>query len=315
MKLNAISAFVNKKGLFIAATAMLFLASACKSKNTPKRPPETMVSGTIHISVDESFKPVIDSQIRVFESLNAGAHIIVHYKSEADCLRDLNYDSIRMVIITRGLSAEENKIMLDTLEFSPRYDIMAYDAIAVIVNNKTPDSLFTMEDIRSLVKGTSGYKYKVVMDGNNSTSTVRFVVDSLLKGAKMASTVQGAKNSEAVIDYISNNADAIGLIGVSWIGNPDDKDQISFLKNVKIASIECKGCTDGPFVKPYQANIYTGRYPMIRPLYYVLKENYEGLGSGFMNFLILEKGQRIFKRAYLLPSRMSFERQNIDISE
>jgi len=315
MKLNVISAFVNKRGLFISAIALLFFASSCKNKNAPKRPPETMVSGTIHISVDESFKPVIDSQIRVFESLNEGAHIVVNYKSEADCLRDLNYDSIRMVIITRGLSPEENKIMLDTLEFSPRFDIMAYDAIAVIVNNKTPDSLFTMEDIRSLVKGTSGYKYKVVMDGSNSTSTVRFVVDSLLRGEKMGSNVQGAKNSEAVIDYISNNADAIGLIGVSWIGNPDDKDQISFLQNVKIASLECKGCKDGPFVKPYQANIYTGRYPMIRPLYYVLKENYEGLGSGFLNFLILEKGQRIFKRAYLLPSRMSFDRQNIDISE
>ena len=71
MKINAISAFVNK-GLFIAAIAMLFFASACKNKNAPKRPPETMLSGTINISVDESFKPVIDSQIRVFESLNAG---------------------------------------------------------------------------------------------------------------------------------------------------------------------------------------------------------------------------------------------------
>ena len=153
------------------------------------------------------------------------------------------------------------------------------------------------------------------MDGINSTSTVRFVVDSLLKGEKMGANVQGAKGSEAVIDYISKNTDAIGLVGVSWIGNPSDSDQSSFLQNVRIASLECRGCKDGPFVKPYQANIYNGRYPMIRPLFYVLKENYDGLGSGFQNFLILEKGQRIFKRAYLLPSRMSFERQNIDISE
>jgi len=314
MNFNAISALVNKKGLFFIY-ALFVLTCACKSKNASVRSQDTLISGTIHISADESFKPVIDSQIQIFESQHSEAHIKVNYKSEADCIRDLNYDSIRMIIITRGLSDEENKIMKDTLEFSPRYDIMAYDAIAVIVNNKTPDSIFTMEDIRSLVKGTSGYKYKVVMDGNNSTSTVRFVVDSLLKGEKMGANVQGAKGSEAVIDYISKNTDAIGLVGVSWIGNPSDSDQSSFLQNVRIDSLECKGCKDGPFVKPYQANIYNGRYPMIRPLYYILKENYEGLGSGFQNFLILEKGQRIFKRAYLLPSRMSLERQNIDISE
>lgn len=276
---------------------------------------ETLTSGTIHISVDESFKPVIDSQIRVFESLNPKAKIIVHYKSEADCLRDLSDDSTRLVITTRGITDSEQKILYDTLRIAPRFDVMAFDAIAVIVNKKAKDSIFTMEDIRSLVKGTSGYKYKVVLDGKNSTSTVRFVVDSLLKGAPMGENVEGAQNSEGVLNYIANNTDAIGLLGVSWIGNKEDTNQISFLKKVTIASIECRGCKDGPFVKPYQANIYYGRYPMIRPLYFILKENYDGLGSGFVNFLILERGQRIFKRAYLLPYRMPMERQNVEITE
>ncbi len=313
--MNKIFSFILSfvKPIFVVLI-LLTITSSCKNKKS-SAPEETLISGTIHISADESFKPVIDSQIKVFESQNTGAKIIVNYKAEADCLRDLNNDSTRMIIVTRGLSDNERDNLKDTLRFFPRYDIMAYDAIAVIVNNKASDSLFTMEDIRSMVKGTSGYKYKVVMDGNNSTSTVRFVVDSLLKGEKMGSNVQGAKNSEAVINYIAKNTDAIGLIGVSWIGDPGDADQTSFLKNIRIASIECRGCKDGPFVKPYQANIYMGRYPMIRPLYYILKENYEGLGSGFLNFLIFERGQRIFKRAYLLPSRMSFDRQNIEISK
>ena len=307
--------YIFSRSIFVFLVIVMSVSiTGCKNKNV-KSFQETLTTGTIHISVDESFKPVLDSQIKVFESQNLGAKISVEYKSEAECLRDLNNDSIRMVIVTRGLTDVESQILKDTLQFFPRFDLLAYDAIAVIVNNKTTDSLFTMEDIRSMMKGTSYYKYKVVMDGNNATSTVRFVVDSLLKGQKMGANVQGAKGSEAVVDYISKNADAIGLIGVSWIGNPNDAEQSSFLKNVKIASVECRGCKDGPFVKPYQANIYTGRYPMIRPLYYILKENYEGLGSGFLNFLVLEKGQRIFKRAYLLPSRMSFDRQNIDISQ
>jgi phosphate transport system substrate-binding protein len=123
-----------------------------------------------------------------------------------------------------------------------------------------------------------------------------------------------AKNSEAVIDYVSANNDAIGLVGVSWVGNKNDPKVLSFLDKVKIAAIECRGC-NGTYVKPYQANIAGGRYPMVRPLYYILKENYEGLGSGFANFLIYEKGQLIFQRAYLLPARMQFEVRDMMISE
>lgn len=293
---------------------LVSVCCGCKNRQSVKYRNDTTTSGSIEISADESFKPVMDSQVQVFESQYPNAKIIVHYKPEADCLRDLKYDSIRMIIVTRGLTDEETAILHDTLKFSPPFGNLAYDAIAVIVNNKVKDSIFTMQDIRSMVKGTSGFKYKVVLDGNNSTSTVRFVTDSLLRGETMGRNVVGAKGSEAVLDYVSNNDDGIGLIGVSWIGNKDDPQQGTFLKKVNIASIECRGCTNGPYVKPYQYNIYTARYPMIRPLFYILKENYEGLGSGFRNFLIYERGQRIFKRSYLLPGRMSFEVQNMEIS-
>ena len=296
--------------VWVVITAISLILQACSSG--PSKPRETTVSGTIHISVDESFQPVIDSQIKVFESQHPDAHIVVKYKPEAECLRDLNVDSVRMVIVTRGLSDKEESTLRNKISFKPKYDRIAYDAIAVIVNNQVKDTVFTMPDIRSMVKGTSGYKYKVLLDGTSATSTVRFVVDSLLKGEALSPNVVAATNSEGVIEYVSNNTDAVGLIGVSWIGNRDDTTQLSFLKKVKIAKIECRGC-NGTYVDPVQYNIATGRYPMIRPLYYILKENFDGLGSGFANFLIYEKGQKIFYRAYLLPARMSFEVRNMQI--
>jgi phosphate transport system substrate-binding protein len=91
--------------------------------------------GTIHISVDESFKPIIDSQIQVFEALFPEAHIIPHYKPEAECFKDLIKDSTRMIIVTRGLTEEEQKFYEDSLHYSPAWEKVANDAIAVIVNN------------------------------------------------------------------------------------------------------------------------------------------------------------------------------------
>jgi phosphate transport system substrate-binding protein len=184
---------------------------------------------------------------------------------------------------------------------------MAFDAIAVIVNNNAKDSIFDLEDLRGMLKGTSNYKYKVVMDGLSATSTVRYALDSLLKSRSFGKNVMAATSSPGVLDYVSANEDAIGFIGVSWIGNREDANQLSFLQKVKIASIECKTCERKTYVKPYQANIAMRRYPMVRGLHYILKENYNGLGSGFVNFLIYERGQLIFRRAYLWPAQMSFE--------
>ena len=267
---------------------------------------DTPKKGTIHISVDESFKPVIDSQIKVFEALNPQAKIIADYKPEAECFKDLAKDSTRMIIVTRGLTAKEEQYYRDTLSYSPTWSKVANDAIAVIVNNEAPDSAFLMSAIRGILDGSTGDKQIAVFDGLTATSTIRYAIDSILKGKPFDSKkVFAAKNSLGVIDYVSKNKNALGFIGVSWIGNPEDTAQLSFLTKVKIAALQCT-CSDQTFVKPYQANIVTKRYPLVRGLYYILKENYNGLGSGFANFLEYEKGQLIFRRAYLGPAKMNF---------
>jgi len=276
---------------------------------------ETMQSGTIYISVDETFRPIIDSEIKVFIAQNPEAHIIAHYKPEAECIKDLLYDSIRMVIVTRGLSEEEVKFFSDTLGYAPSSGKIASDAIAVLVNNGSKDSIFSVSEIRGMLSGSSGYNYKLVMDGNKATSTVRFMIDSVLKGQPFSANVQAAATSEGVIDYVANNVDAIGFVGVSWIGNPEDTTQLSFLNKVKIANLQCRGCEEEVYVKPYQANIVLNRYPMVRGLYYILKENYAGLGKGFTSFLNNQKGQLIFKRAYLAPAKMSLQVRQIDVEE
>jgi phosphate transport system substrate-binding protein len=284
---------------------MMYMLTGCNGPNdrTDTDTPET---GVIHISVDESFKPVIDSQIQVFEALHPGAKIIADYKPEAECFKDLIKDSTRMIIVTRGLTPEEEKFYKDSLKYGPTWSKVANDAIALIVNNRSNDTILTMAKIKGILDGTTGDKEIAVFDGLSATSSVRFAVDSILKGKLFdPKKVFAVKSSQEVINYVSTNDNAIGFVGVSWIGNKEDTAQLSFLKRVKIAAIECN-CSEKSFVMPYQYNILSRRYPLVRGLYYILKENYDGLGSGFANFMEYEKGQLIFWRAYLGPSKMRF---------
>jgi phosphate transport system substrate-binding protein len=298
--------------------AVVLLSVSCnpnKKKAKVITGDDTINSGTIHISVDESFAPIIDSQIKVFMSLNPKAKIIPHYKPEADCLKDMLNDSTRMIIITRGLTEDEAPFYKDTLSFIPMHGRIATDAIAVITNNKANDSLFSVADIRGMLNGTSGYKYELVMDGLKATSTVRFLIDSVLRGQSMKGNVMAARNSEGVINYVASNPNAIGFIGVSWIGNREDPAQMTFQKKVRLAALQCANCTEEVYVRPYQANMAMKRYPLNRGLHYILKENYAGLGKGFVNFLTHEKGQLIFRRGYLVPDRMALQIRKANVTE
>ena len=171
-----------------------------------------------------------------------------------------------------------------------------------------------MKEIVDLLTGRIGKTLIPVFDGVNATSTVRFIVDSVLRGEKLSEKALAAKNSAGVIDYVSKNTEAVGFIGVSWIGNKEDTLQVSFLKKVKIAQLESKDIP-GNYILPVQANIYMNRYSMVRDLVYILKENYKGLGHGFADFMSGEIGQLIFKRAYLLPAKKDFMIRQIRIQE
>ena len=219
-----------------------------------------------------------------------------------------------MIIGTRSYTEDEKNFIVDSMGVSPESMIVAKDAISVIVNLGAPDSLFTMKDIVEILKGSFSKNLIPVFDGVKATSTVRFIIDSVLRGDSLSPKATAARSSEGVIDYVSRNPDVLGFIGVSWVGNPEDTAQLSFLKKVRMASIQS---TDNPdwFVKPSQANIYIKRYPMVRDLVYILKENYRGLGHGFADFMSGEIGQLIFRRAYLMPAQKNFGIRPVKLNE
>ncbi len=289
----------------VVMVCIVNVCGGCKNKNAPVVQYDSPRQGTIHISVDESFQPVISEQIKVYEASYPEAHIIASYKPEADCFRDLEKDSTRMIIVAKGLSDEQSTKLTSALGYKPTWDIVAYDAVTAIINTASTDSVFTIQRLRDMLSGKDT-SWQVVVDGNKATSTVRFLMDSVLRGEPLGKNVEAARNSYGVIDFISKNKNAIGFVGSSWVINEDDPVVKAYTQNIRFALLECDACGDDIFAKPSQATIQYGQYPLVRPLYYILKENAAGLGSGFLDFLITERGQLIFKRSYLVPAKIYF---------
>jgi phosphate transport system substrate-binding protein len=303
-----------KHSFLVLAVLLFFAACKGKARDSSDDDRDTPNKGTIRISVDESFKPVIEEQIKVHHSFFPDTKIIVSYKPEVECLKDLQNDSTRMILIARGLSKNESRIFESSLGYRPQFAILAYDAVAVIVNHASADSVFTINELKDILNGKS--KKIAVMDGKNATSTVRFLKDSILKGAAFGANVVASKNSEDVVDIVSKNENVVGFVGLSWVGDSYDPKQQENLKKIRLALVECVRCVEkGFFAKPSQATISYAQYPLPRPMYYILKENSAGLGTGFMNFMSLERGQLIFKRALLVPAKMNFKVRSGKIKE
>jgi phosphate transport system substrate-binding protein len=290
------------KHLFSLSFLIVFLVS-CSPKKNKEIHYDTPLSGRISICSDESFKPVLDEQIKMYQISYPGTNIDVTYKPEFDCIRDFFLDSsVRMVVVSRPFTRKEEKFLSDSLHYIPGCQPVASDAVTLVINQKNSDSLFTLEQLRNDLLGKGNKEKLFVFDGLRSTSTVRYIRDSILKGANYdTSVVKAVRGNEEVLNYVSTHENAVGMVGISWIGNKEDSTQVKLLKTLKIGYVRCDICEGKPFVKPMQESMLTHRYPLVRKLYYMIKENYTGLGTGFTSFLKFERGQLIFRRSYLGP--------------
>ena len=121
-------------------TGVLVFAACGNYEEERKRLPDNYRIGSMRISADESFKPVIDAQVQVYQSNNPSTRIYVDYKPEAECLKDMLTDSVRMIIATRKNTEAEKRTVADSFKTELQSLVIARDAIAVIANPQSEDS-------------------------------------------------------------------------------------------------------------------------------------------------------------------------------
>lgn len=295
---------------FLSIFCFLLLFS-CQNKSKDKFT-DTYSSGVIPIAVDENFQPIIQEEIDVFEALFPKTGIVPNYTNEVNAINLLLKDSVRLVIATRPLSSNEENY-LKSKKFSPHSYKLATDGIALIINNHNPDSLITLNDIRKILTGevlnwkeiypkSKLGKFQVVFDNKNS-STVRYAIDSICNGKPLSNKLNAQNTNLEVIDYVSKTPNAIGIIGVNWLGNHKDTTNLSFKNEIRVMAVSAESeATVANSYRPFQAYLFYGYYPLTRNVYIILNDPRGSLPSGFTSFLTLDRGQRIILKSGLLPA-------------
>lgn len=302
-----------KRQFWLIGFVLLVALSACKSKSKDQGPTDTASSGVISIAADQSFEPIIQEEIDVFENLYPLAGIVPRYTTEVEAINLLLKDSVRLAITTRTLTEEELN-SFHSRKFYPQTIKIATDGIALIVNRNNPDTLLSVRDFRRILTGgvkewkqiypASAMKDIQVVFDNKNSSTVRFAMDSIC-GGKLLSTgnVSALNTNQQVVDFVAKTPNAIGVIGVNWLGNRSDTTNLSFRDEIRVMSVSTsEDATPDNSYKPYQAYLYYGNYPLARPIYALLNDPRNGLPWGFTAFLTSDKGQRIILKSGLVPA-------------
>ena len=309
---------------FVGLTLSLGLFLACGNK--PKSLPYDYEAAAAAFTSDESFYPILDEELEVYKALYAQGEIKPVYTDQEDAIRQLIENKVWLAFTARQLSPRELE-SLKARSFMPRIIPIAYDGLAVIVNNANPDTCISVKDFRRILSGeATNWKdvyprsklgeIDVVFD-NPKSSTVTYCVDSILGGKPINSGNIGAvKKSAEVIDWVEKHENAIGIIGSNWLNDKHDTTNVTFKKNITVMKVSrLDSATAYNSFKPYQYYLYNGNYPLIRTIYALLNEPRTGVPSGFAHFCRLPKGQMIFFRAGLLPIQANMNVRDVNVSK
>ena len=295
--------------MLIAAALVLI---SCQGGST-SGPKETPTSGNIRMAVDESFQPIIDDEIYIFTSLYHNAHIEPLYMPEVDVVNYFMNDSVRVMVTGKKLTDNQIKHLRDTLVIA-RTTTFAYDGLALITNLANNDTLLRYETVRDIFRGniknwkeinpkSKQNQINVIFD-NTRSGNIRYFKEIFEIDGALGDNFFAVNNNPEVIDYVSGNPDALGIISVNWISEPYDSLSRSFMERINVVAVSRRFISDGTYYRPYPGSIYEKSYPFVREVYMISRETFSGLGSGFIQWATAEQGQRIVLKSGLVPATM-----------
>jgi phosphate transport system substrate-binding protein len=296
--------FFNTPYLFFFISTCLYLYS-CSSgtKDTAEETiPNTPTSGKLTVFCEEGISLELNNLAYTFGKLYKNATIKAISVNEKEAVEGLYNDSCKVIALSRSLSESELKKFQQHNLFIQSVFI-AKTATALVVSRDCADSVATLAKLKALLSGDSlafSTLSQLVFDNENSGAT-RFLKDSLLNGKMFGKNCHAAKTTPELIELISKNKHALGVMDYAWLSDKDDNTTKEILKKVKIIPLARQQGDLAYF--PDQSNIQTGDYPLCRSIYLIRRGEDFSLGAGFISFVAGQKGQIMMLKAGLAPGR------------
>jgi len=166
--------------------------------------------------------------------------------------------------------------------------IIAYDALAVVVNPNNKVTNLTREQLEGIFTGkitnwkeVGGADLKIVpYSRETSSGTYEFFKESVLENRNYMNGIMSMPATGAIVQSIGQTPGGIGYIGLAYLNN-----------SVKAIHVSYDGGKN--YVAPSVENAKNETYPIVRPLYYYYVTSSEALVKPYIDYVLSPAGQKI----------------------
>lgn len=166
--------------------------------------------------------------------------------------------------------------------------IVAYDALAVVVNPSNQVSKLTREQLEGIFTGkiknwkeVGGANLKIIpYSRETSSGTYEFFKEVVLKNKNYVNGIMSMPATGAIIQSVGQTKGAIGYVGLAYISKDVKAIHVSFDKGKS-------------YTAPSVAAAKNKTYPIVRPLYYYYEVKSTAKVKPFIDFVLSAEGQKI----------------------
>ena len=183
---------------------------------------------------------------------------------------------------------------------NPKEFTVAYDGVAVIVNDKNPVDRLTIEDLHKIFTGkaTSWKEFGgkdlpiVTLSREVSSGTHMYFKEEVVQLGKKDNKEEFSDktllltSSQAIVEEVVANEEAIGYLGMGYVS---DRTKALLISKTGVA------------YPPNMENVQNKKYPLSRPLFFYTNGEPNGVTRLFIDFTLGPKGQQQFRETGFVP--------------
>lgn len=242
----------------------------------------------------DTLLPLVQKESENYLSKNKNANITITGGGSGVGISALMDGTADIAMSSRGIKFDE-KVKLQEAGKSPVEVIVAYDALAVVVNPSNKVTNLTREQLEAIFTGkitnwkeVGGDDLRIVAYSRETSSgTYEFFKTDVLKNKNYMPSILSMPATGAIIQSVSQTKGAIGYVGLAYLN-----------KSVKPIHVSYDGKN---FVEPSFANAKNKTYPVVRPLFFYYLKGTEKTVSPFTDYILSAEGQATVKTIGYIP--------------
>ncbi|MDO8964905.1 MAG: phosphate ABC transporter substrate-binding protein [Coriobacteriia bacterium] len=254
--------------------------------DTSATPTTPEISGAVTVAGSDTMVNMSQAWAEEFMKANPGVQIAVKGGGSGTGIAALINGTVDFANASRELKDEEKAKLAGAVE-----NKVARDGIAVVVNSANKVENLTKDQLGKIYRGEvtnwkavgGADKPIVLISRDPSSGTYEYFKEEIVgKEKNYAKSAKLLPSTQAIVDEVKANADAIGYIGVGYEST-----------DIKVVGLEG--------VKASVATVLDGTYPLSRGLYMYSNGAPSEAGKAFLDWILSAAGQKVVTDQGFVP--------------